>query len=157
MTIENYRIFNPIFDEDMIDKLDVELLDEDFIEQDALTYSEQLEINRGLAQWIKEKTIKALSHLLIGCLTSKSNTKNCYLKITTKILFLRRLWITLTNNVWQYPILVYRVLSSIMWFNTWLKLCEVILALTLTVMKRKQQLPNLLKYFHYGLWCYCLG
>ena len=63
MTIENYRIFNPIFDEDMIDKLDVELLDEDFIEQDALTYSEQLEIN------------------------------------TTKILFLRRLWITLTNNV----------------------------------------------------------
>ena len=53
MTIEDYRIFNPIFDEDMIDKLDMELLDEDFIEEDALTYSEQLEINRGLAQWIK--------------------------------------------------------------------------------------------------------
>ena len=51
--MNNYTIFNPIFDEDMIDKLDVELLDEDFIEQDALTYSEQLEINRGLAQWIK--------------------------------------------------------------------------------------------------------
>ena len=49
----NYRIFNPIFDEDMIDKLDVQLLDEDFIEEDALTYSEQLEINKGLAQWIK--------------------------------------------------------------------------------------------------------
>tara|TARA_R110000824_G_scaffold43059_1_gene126066 strand:+ start:360 stop:515 length:156 start_codon:yes stop_codon:yes gene_type:complete len=49
----NYRIFNPIFDEDFIDKLDVQLLDEDFIEEDALTPSEQLEINRGLAQWIK--------------------------------------------------------------------------------------------------------
>ena len=30
-----------------------------------------------------------------------------------------------------------------MWFNTWLKLCEVILALTLTIMRWKQQLPNL--------------
>ena len=53
MNNENYKVFNPIFDEDIIDKLDVELLDEDFIEEDALTYSEQLEINRGLAQWIK--------------------------------------------------------------------------------------------------------
>jgi hypothetical protein len=53
MTIKNYRIFNPIFDEDFIDKLDVQLLDEDYIEEDALTPSEQLEINRGLAQWIK--------------------------------------------------------------------------------------------------------
>ena len=53
MTNENYKVFNPIFDEDIIDKLDVELLDEDFIEEDALTLSEQLEINRGLAQWIK--------------------------------------------------------------------------------------------------------
>jgi len=51
--MNDYRIFNPIFDEDMIDKLDIELLDEDFIEQDAQTYSEQLEINRGLAQWLK--------------------------------------------------------------------------------------------------------
>ena len=51
--MNDYRIFNPIFDEDMIDKLDMELLDEDFIEEDALTLSEQLEINRGLAQWIK--------------------------------------------------------------------------------------------------------
>ena len=53
MTNKNYKVFNPIFDEDIIDKLDVELLDEDFIEEDALTLSEQLEINRGLAQWIK--------------------------------------------------------------------------------------------------------
>jgi len=53
MTIKNYRIFNPIFDEDFIDKLDVQLLDEDYIEEDALTPSEQLEINRGLVQWIK--------------------------------------------------------------------------------------------------------
>jgi len=30
-----------------------------------------------------------------------------------------------------------------MWFNTWLKLCEVILALTLTIIKRNKQLPNL--------------
>jgi len=51
--MNDYKVFNPIFDEDIIDKLDVELLDEDFIEEDALTYSEQLEINRGLAQWIK--------------------------------------------------------------------------------------------------------
>ena len=53
MTNKNYKVFNPIFDEDIIDKLDVELLDEDFIEEDALTLSEQLEIYRGLAQWIK--------------------------------------------------------------------------------------------------------
>ena len=53
MTNKNYKVFNPIFDEDIIDKLDVELLDDDFIEEDALTLSEQLEINRGLAQWIK--------------------------------------------------------------------------------------------------------
>ena len=32
MTNKNYKVFNPIFDEDIIDKLDVELLDEDFIE-----------------------------------------------------------------------------------------------------------------------------
>jgi len=51
--MNDYKVFNPIFDEDIIDKLDVELLDEDFIEEDALTLSEQLEINRGLAQWIK--------------------------------------------------------------------------------------------------------
>ena len=53
MTNKNYKVFNPIFDEDIIDKLDVELLDEDFIEEDGLTVSEQLEINSGLAQWIK--------------------------------------------------------------------------------------------------------
>ena len=30
-----------------------EFTDYDFIEEDALTLAEQLEINRGLAQWIK--------------------------------------------------------------------------------------------------------
>ena len=49
------RIFNPLLDEDMINKLSMfevaGYLDDDFIEEDALTPSEIIEINRGLAQW----------------------------------------------------------------------------------------------------------